>query len=164
LRIQSPTRYDKPLAEAYRQALDKREPILVPVPVYADDRGWSLMNQFQQVLAPEGQVNYSVMYPQVIKAWHRHQEQTDFWLVLHGHLKMGVHREGDKRSWITVVGEKHPAVLIIPPTLWHGAATVGPKSAGLLYYVTKRYDPANPDEQRCAHDAIAGFPWQVQNR
>eukprot|EP01026_Neomeris_dumetosa_P001629 TRINITY_DN104074_c0_g1_i1.p2 TRINITY_DN104074_c0_g1~~TRINITY_DN104074_c0_g1_i1.p2 ORF type:complete len:188 (-),score=25.02 TRINITY_DN104074_c0_g1_i1:94-657(-) len=140
--------FDGSLAEAYRHAHEVGEPRFVPTSVHADDRGWSLMNQMLGVLDPAGQVNYSVQYPGVIKAWHRHEIQTDFWLCVMGNLKVGVHRETDGQSWLAVVGEKRPGVVVIPPPLWHGAATVGPTSAGLLYYVTKAYDPAAPDEEQ----------------
>jgi dTDP-4-dehydrorhamnose 3,5-epimerase len=65
--------------------------------------------------------------------------------------------------WMTVMGEQRPGVLIVPPGLWHGAAAVGPTSAGLLYYVTERYDPQQPDEQRRPHDSVPGFPWETRH-
>ncbi|MCX5689388.1 MAG: hypothetical protein NTV94_06300 [Planctomycetota bacterium] len=154
---------NEPLPTAHATASELHEPLFVPSSVYVDDRGWSLMNQLQGVMGPAGQVNYSVQYPGVIKAWHRHQLQTDFWIGLAGHLKAGIHRESDGKSWLIVIGEKRPGVLIIPPTLWHGAATVGDVSAGLLYYVTHSYNAAKPDEERRAFDSIAGFPWQVRH-
>lgn len=162
--IRSPSTVELPLAEAHAQALQEGEPIFVPLRFHADDRGWSIMNQFQGIMSPDGQINYSVMYPRVVKAWHRHRLQTDFWMVLHGHLKAGIYREADNRAWQAVVGEKKPGVLIIPPELWHGAATVGEVQAGLLYYVTHSYNPAAPDEQRRAFDEIKGFSWDVQCR
>lgn len=122
------------------------------------------MNLMQGVLSPQGQINYSIVYPHTIKAWHRHQHQTDFWLFLHGHAKVGIHDEKTGQSWQAVVGEKKPALIIIPPTLWHGMATVGPDSAGLLYYVTQAYNPQAPDEERRTFDSIAGFDWNVQHR
>jgi len=152
------------LSEAFEHAKAKKEPVFVPTAAFADDRGWSLMNQYQGVLSPTGQVNYSVMYPGVIKAWHRHHKQTDFWLCLHGHVKLGVHREEDGATWRAVVGEKRPGVMVIPPPLWHGAATVGPESAGLLYYVTHQYNPQTPDEDRRAHDSVPGFSWEVEHK
>lgn len=151
------------LPAAHAAALESHEPVFVPASVYTDDRGWSLMNQLQGVMGPVGQVNFSVQYPGVIKAWHRHQLQTDFWIGLTGHLKTGVHRETDGKSWLLVIGEKRPGVLIIPPTLWHGAATVGDAPAGLLYYVTHSYNAVKPDEERRAHDSVAGFPWHVRH-
>jgi dTDP-4-dehydrorhamnose 3,5-epimerase len=152
-----------PLSEALEAALSSREPVFVPQNLHADDRGWSLMNQLQGVMRPEGQINFSTQYPGVVKAWHRHERQTDFWICLHGHIKVGVHREDDGKSWLLVTGEKRPGVVIIPPPLWHGAATVGDTPAGLLYYVTHAYNLQAPDEQRRAHDSIPGFPWGVRH-
>ena len=152
-----------PIAEAWEQAKKELEPAFVPAPLFADDRGWSLMNQMQGVMTHEGQINYSVMYPNVTKAWHRHQKQTDFWIGLMGHLKVGVHRETDGKTWLAIIGEKRPGVMIIPPPLWHGVTTVGHEPAGLLYYVTHAYDPNAPDEDRRAYDSIEGFPWAVRH-
>ncbi len=122
------------------------------------------MNQFQGVLAEEGQINFSVQYPGTIKAWHRHALQTDFWMCLTGHIKVGVYCGQTERAWALVIGEKRAGIVIIPPPLWHGAATVGPAPAGLLYYVTHSYDPKNPDEQRMGFDEVPGFPWQPVHR
>ena len=153
----------EPIPAAFEAARSGNEPVFVPQTLFADDRGWSLMNQMQGAMGPQGQVNYSVQYPGVIKAWHRHALQTDFWICLQGHIKVGVYREEDQRAWMLVIGEKRPGVVIIPPPLWHGAATVGDSQAGLLYYVTHAYNAKQPDEQRRAHDSIAGFPWGVRH-
>jgi dTDP-4-dehydrorhamnose 3,5-epimerase len=160
----APTVLTCDLPTALAAACERLEPVLVPVQVYADDRGWSMMNQMQGVMGPQGQVNYSVQYPGVVKAWHRHALQTDFWLVLMGHLKVGIYRESDQKTWSIVLGERRAGVLIIPPPLWHGATGVGPEPAGLLYYVTHAYNAKNPDEERRAFDSIPGFAWGVQHR
>jgi dTDP-4-dehydrorhamnose 3,5-epimerase len=162
--VRSPRTVETSWKEAFDAALAAREPVFVPARPHCDDRGWSLMNLFTGVLAPQGQINFSVQHAGTIKAWHRHRKQTDFWMCVGGHLKAGVHRPDDGATWAIVVGEMKPGVLIIPPTLWHGAATVGAAPAGLLYYVTHAYDPAHPDEERRAWDSIPGFPWQTQHR
>lgn len=151
------------LAAAFEAAKADLEPIFVPATLFCDDRGWSLMNQMQGVMTPQGQVNYSVMFPNVVKAWHRHQKQTDFWVGLHGGMKVGVYRETDGVAWLAFLGERRPGVMVIPPPLWHGVATVGNENAGLLYYVTLAYDPKQPDEERRGHDSIEGFPWWVRH-
>lgn len=155
--------FDGPLDHAWAGAKEANEPVLVPIRPHADDRGWSYMNLMQGVL-DGGQINVSVQHPGVVKAWHRHERQTDFWLVLGGHLKVGVWRADDNACWQAVVGDRRPGIVVIPPPLWHGAATVGAEPATLLYYVTERFDPEHPDEQRAAHDALPGFPWDVQHR
>jgi dTDP-4-dehydrorhamnose 3,5-epimerase len=161
--VVAPRVFDGSWTDALEIARTHTEPVFVPVTAYADDRGWSLMNLLQGVMTPQGQVNYSVQYPGIVKAWHRHEKQTDFWVCVNGHIKAGVFREQDGAAWVQVMGEHRPGVLLIPPPLWHGAACVGPMPAGLLYYVTHGYDPANPDEQRRAWDSIAGFPWAPRN-
>jgi dTDP-4-dehydrorhamnose 3,5-epimerase len=102
-----------------------------------------------------------------VKAWHRHKHQTDFWMCLQGHIKVGVFRETDNTAWLLVIGEKRPGIMVIPPPLWHGAATVGDERAGLLYYVTHAYNPQAPDEDRRAHDSVSvngvAFPWHVRH-
>ena len=150
--------------EAFARAGESGEPAWWPVPIFADDRGWSLMNLFQGVMTPQGQVNYSVMYPGVVKAWHLHEKQTDFWLCVGGHLKVGVYCDRTDRRWSVVMGEKHMGVLIIPPRLWHGACTVGEGSAGLVYYMTHAYDASAPDEQRRQWDSVEGFGWGVEHK
>lgn len=154
---------DGDIVAAFDAARQACEPVFVPAPFFCDDRGWSVMNQLQGVMTQQGQINYSVMYPNVIKAWHRHGKQTDFWMVLHGSLKVGVYREEDGRTWLTVIGEKRPGVMVIPPPLWHGGATVGAEQCGLLYYVTHAYDANNPDEDRRAFDSVERFPWGVRH-
>ncbi len=158
-----PRVFEGPVTGAYQAATSGSEPIFVSVRLYADDRGWSMMNQLHGVMSPQGQVNFSVQYPAVIKAWHRHQKQTDFWVCLRGHIKAGVYDQKRDRAWQVVIGEKNPGVLIIPPSLWHGAATVGSQPAGLLYYVTCAYNLDHPDEERRPYDSVPGFPWQVQH-
>src|SRR5688572_15092051 len=81
--IQSP-RVVPDLVAAHAASLRDGERVFVPASIYADDRGWSIMNQFQGVLGAQGQINYSVMYPGAIKAWHRHKLQTDFWMCVQG--------------------------------------------------------------------------------
>ena len=164
MQIKQPARFDGPAADAFEKARAERTPLFLPATHYADDRGWSLMNQLQGVMSEQGQVNFSVQYPGVVKAWHRHAKQTDFWICLTGHIKVGVYDQDSGNAWAIVIGEKRPGVVVIPPPLWHGAATVGDTQAGLLYYVTHAYDPSAPDEERRAPDAFPGFPWGVEHR
>ncbi len=152
------------VVDGYKLANAERIPVFVPVNLFADDRGWSIMNQFQGVMAPEGQVNFSSQYPGTIKAWHRHQKQTDFWLCVQGHLKAGIYREQDGMTWSAVFGERCPGVVIVPPPLWHGASTIGPTTAGLLYYVTHAYNPSEPDEERRAFDSVPNFDWAPEHK
>lgn len=164
LQVQAPRMWSgSDWSQAHQSAVADQQPIFVPVTPFADDRGWSLMNLLTGAMSQQGQINFSMQYPGVVKAWHRHDKQSDFWMCVLGHIKVGVVRESDGAAWMLVTGEKRPGVLIIPPPLWHGAACVGPTPAGLLYYVTHAYNANQPDEHRRPWDSIEGFPWATRN-
>ncbi len=154
---------------------------------YADDRGHSLMSIFDHLAELAGQVNVSTMYADAVKAWHRHARQDDHWSVVQGDLKIGLYNTEDvpmtgelllasptpgtaQRQQLPIpprsgkaifLGEHRPGVLRIPAGLWHGGVAVGGRAAILLYYVTRRYDPQNPDEERLNWDAFP-FAWQTE--
>ena len=156
---------------------------------YSDDRGHSLMSVFDHVDELPGQFNISVMYAGAVKAWHRHAHQNDHWVVVTGDLKVGLFNTenspieaevrlagpaagADTVSTLKVppsgglavfLGEHRPGVLRIPKGLWHGATSVGGRDAILLYYVTQKYDPRHPDEERRPWDAFP-FAWEVESR
>lgn len=164
MEIRTPLSFTGSWLEAHELSKAEVEPVFVPIKPFADDRGWSLMNLLAGAMTDQGQINFSVQYPGAVKAWHRHDRQSDFWVCLTGHLKVGLHRESDGVTWLQILGEKHPGVLFIPPPLWHGATVVGPTSAGLLYYVTAMFNPEQPDEHRMPWDAVEGFPWGIRNQ
>jgi dTDP-4-dehydrorhamnose 3,5-epimerase len=145
------------------------------------------MSVFDHLADIPGQVNASVMYAGAVKAWHRHARQEDNWTVLRGNLKIGLFNTGPEtlaaelrlatpapngelqrtlevapNSGAAVfLGEHRPGVLRIPIGMWHGGVAVGGQDALLLYYVTRKYDPAAPDEERAAWDAF-DFAWNIE--
>ena len=145
------------------------------------------MSVFDHLAEVPGQINAALMYAGAVKAWHRHARQDDHWTVLVGNLKVGLFNteaaaltaelrlagpvpNEDRVMPVEVpphtgravyLGEHRPGVLRIPRGLWHGAVAVGGRDAVLLYYVTRRYDPRQPDEQREPWDKFP-FTWGVE--
>jgi len=100
------------------------------------------------------QVNISVSYPGVIRAWHRHSRgQIDYLCVVRGFLKICAYddKEGSETigqlDEIILNGEK-PQIVRIPGFYWHGTKCIGDEPSMVLYFVTKLYDYENPDEER----------------
>lgn len=54
-----------------------------------DDRGFSLMSSYDHISEIPGRINASLMHVEVVKACHRHQLQSDHWVVLRGSLTIG---------------------------------------------------------------------------
>lgn len=110
-----------------------------------------------------GQLSVSRMYQGVIKAWHIHKKQIDWWYVGSGVLKVVL---ADRRKESKTFGQimellmgdnQKSAVLRIPPGVAHGCKCLsGPAD---LYYVTSSvYDTA--EEGRIKYDdKEIGYDW-----
>jgi dTDP-4-dehydrorhamnose 3,5-epimerase len=110
-----------------------------------------------------GQWSVSMMYPGVIKAWHIHKIQTDWWYIARGVIKVALHdlRDGSPTRGTTMehlMGDDLPATVVrIPPGVAHGCRCLnGPAT---LFYITSHiYNPS--DEGRIRHDDPSiGYDW-----
>ena len=140
--------------------------VLKELVTHTDERGFfrELIRVTDDFFA-EGfaQWSHSQMYEGVVKAWHIHQHQVDWWYVCDGVLKVVLHdRRVDSPSrgetMQFLLGDNQPARIVkIPPGVAHGCKVVqGP--ANLFYVTSKTYDSA--DEGRIAHDdPEIGFDW-----
>ena len=136
------------------------------IATFSDERGF-----FREVIRntdpffSEGfaQWSHSLMYPGVIKAWHIHSRQVDWWYVGNGVLKVAL---CDRRQGASTYGElmelfmgdgREPVVVKIPPGVAHGCKCLaGP--ANLFYVTSRTYDPL--DEGRIAYDDHEiGYDW-----
>jgi dTDP-4-dehydrorhamnose 3,5-epimerase len=110
-----------------------------------------------------GQWSHSLMYQGVIKAWHMHAKQVDWWYVGGGVLKVVLYdnrpeSETHGELMELMMGEGQDAALLkIPPGVAHGCKCMsGP--ANLFYITSRTYDP--DDEGRIAHDdPVIGYDW-----
>jgi dTDP-4-dehydrorhamnose 3,5-epimerase len=133
---------------------------------HPDERGYfrEILRATDSILA-EGfaQLSHSLMHCGVVKAWHVHPTQIDWWYVPIGALKVALHdlRDSSPTNGVTselLLGEMYSAqVLKIPAGVAYGcSALVGPTH---LFYVTSRtYDPR--EEGRIAYDdPDIGYDW-----
>jgi len=133
---------------------------------HTDDRGF-----FREIIRVSddffdggfGQLSHSYMYDGVIKAWHYHKVQTDWWYVCSGVLRVGLcdirkNSETYGQTMDLLMGDYQTVrVVKIPPGVAHGCKTVqGPVH---LFYVTSHvYDPE--DECRIAYNSPdIDFDW-----
>ena len=110
-----------------------------------------------------GQWSHSLMYQGVVKAWHLHRLQTDWWYVGSGVLRVALRDQRPesrthKQVMDLVMGEGQAGqVLTIPPGVAHGCKVIqGP--VNLFYITSKVYNP--DDELRLPHDQQdLGIDW-----
>ena len=127
---------------------------------FQDGRGFSVFDMFPDVKKLEElQVNMSMLYPGVIKAFHRHMVQTDRWIIIRGAARVITVAEDIPE--IHHLTDRKPQMLIIPPKVWHGLKAVGTEPCTLLYLLDRKYNPQ--DEIRTPWDNFGREIWKVDN-
>lgn len=115
------------------------------------------------------QVNYSVMEPGVIKAYHMHHRQTDVWFVPpHDKMLLVLHdaRKGSKSEGVTmrrVLGDGNSHLVRIPPGVAHGVRNIAREAGRIIYFVDVQFspDPNECDEGRLPWDYLGAEIWEI---
>lgn len=140
--------------------------------VNADERG-HLVEMFREdwdEYDPEPSMSYfSMSYPGVIRAWHRHNRgQIDHFVCPQGRIKVGVYDDRDDSPTqgevnTFVIGEHNQQAVRIPGVCWHGFKVIGNEQALLVNFPTNLYDYEDPDEERLPHDTDKiPFDWEAE--
>jgi len=116
------------------------------------------------------QVNYSVMEPLAIKAFHLHQRQTDVWyvppsdklLLVVADVRKGSATEGLVQR--IVLGDGNSRLVRIPPGVAHGAKNLRPTEPSvIIYFVDLHFSVgAECDEGRLPWDHFGAQVWDVE--
>lgn len=116
------------------------------------------------------QVNYSVMEPLAIKAFHLHKRQTDVWyvppsdklLLVVADMRKGSPTEGLVQR--IVLGDGNSRLVRIPPGVAHGARNLRPATpTAILYFVDVQFSTdEHCDEGRLPWDHFGAQVWEVE--
>ncbi len=137
---------------------------------HADERGFlmELLRSDDPIFSKFGQCYVSMNYPGVVRAWHWHQKQDDFFVVVSGMIRVGLYdmREGSPtRGEVNefYLGESNNTLLKIPPGVVHGYKTIGVAPSLLVNFPSEVYDRQQPDEHRLPWntDQIP-FNWEIE--
>jgi dTDP-4-dehydrorhamnose 3,5-epimerase len=129
--------------------------------VNADERGHLtevFRSDWEEYDPEPAMAYYSVSYPGVVRAWHRHRRgQVDYFTCPKGKIKIGIYddrEESPTRGEVDtyVIGEHSQKVVRVPGDCWHGFKAIGDEQALLLNFPTNLYDYDDPDEQRRPYD------------
>jgi dTDP-4-dehydrorhamnose 3,5-epimerase len=104
------------------------------------------------------QVFQSVLQPGQISGWHVHRVTTDRIFVNQGLIKIVLFdaRKGSSTRGAVNVrcqGEQRPALVVVPPGVWHGVQNVDCRPSALLNLVDKAYSYEQPDHYRLPLDS-----------
>ncbi len=111
------------------------------------------------------QSNWSVTYPGIVRAWHRHlRGQVDYFIVVKGSIKVCAYDEESQHLVEVVLSDSKPQILRVPGHYWHGFKVVGNEPAILVYFTTRLYDYKNPDEERRPWNDKSIIPLKINGK
>jgi dTDP-4-dehydrorhamnose 3,5-epimerase len=145
-----------------------------PFSLWPDDRGYFLevarlgQGMIAGFPAESSQVSAALNYPGIIKAFHYHKLQTDYWVPAAGLLQVAlIDLRSDSATYgrknTLYVGALRPWQLLIPPGVAHGYKVIGEQPSMLVYITNRTYDPK--DEGRIAYnDPSIAYDWELQHK
>lgn len=127
---------------------------------FADERGslTEILRRDDEIFDGFGQCYFSMSYPGVIRGWHYHKKQTDYFTCVSGMIKVPLYdlRE-DSTTFGEVneffIGDENRIVVKIPIGVLHGFKNIGAEPCILVNFPTQPYDPSDPDEYRIPYDS-----------
>lgn len=143
---------------------------LVEIERFVDERGLFhelMRSDWRELLGDDiiVQVNMSVTYPGIIRAWHRHlRGQVDYFFVARGSAKICAYDEETRHLVEVVLSDAKPQILRVPGHYWHGFKALGTEPVYLVYFTTRLYDYQNPDEERRPWDDPTIKPVKINGK
>lgn len=142
---------------------------------HPDERGYfeELIRKTDEFFAEGfGQLSHSCMVAGVVKAWHVHKRQIDWWFCGTGKIKMAVYDLRKSSSTYKelnefILGDEPDNIIVkIPPGVAHGMKILeGP--CHFIYATSRTYDPEEEgrvqyDDPGIGYDWVQGVP--ITNR
>lgn len=122
--------------------------ILQPLKQIVDERGkvMHMIRRDSEHFQKFGEIYFSVVNPNTVKAWKKHLKMTQNLTVPIGKIKMVIFDDRDDSKTKGQVqeielGEDNYSLLIIPPNLWYGFAGISKEAALIANCSDMTHDP-----------------------
>jgi dTDP-4-dehydrorhamnose 3,5-epimerase len=132
-----------------------------------DERGW-LMEILRcddtELFSKFGQVYVSATYPGVVKAWHYHRQQVDYFACVVGMVKLVLLDTRDDSPTKGAVNEfflgtQNPTLVRVPNLVYHGWKNIGGEVSIVVNVPTEPYRYDDPDEFRVEPHGVLPYDW-----
>lgn len=123
--------------------------------IIPDERGrlMEILRSDEEIFQKFGQVYMTTAYPGVVKAWHYHRLQDDYFTCISGTMLLALYDARKNSGTYKEVNEfivnlDNPILIKIPKLIYHGFKCIGDKEAVVINVPTLPYNRKEPDEYR----------------
>ena len=127
---------------------------MTPLAIIPDERGaiFHMLRNDDPLFKGFGEIYFSMIYPEAIKAWHYHHKMTLNYAVISGMIKLVLFDDRDgsptKGNLMEVfTGEKNYLRIQVPPGVWNGYKGIAGKPALVANCATLAHDPTEMDRK-----------------
>nr|WP_321351991.1 dTDP-4-dehydrorhamnose 3,5-epimerase family protein [uncultured Methanoregula sp.] len=142
---------------------------IIPLKTIMDERGMvrHMLKSTDPHFTQFGEIYFSVIFPNIIKAWHMHRKMEMNYAVIVGNIKLVLY-DGRKESRTykefqeIFMGEDNYVLVRIPPLLTYGFKSIGNEKAIVANCSSIPHDP-NEVERYDAFDPSIGYDWGIRH-
>lgn len=114
-----------------------------------------------------GEIYFSMVYPGVVKGWHRHREMTLNYAVPLGMIKLVCYDDRPDSVSRGVLAEYHIGALnyclvTVPPMVWNGFKGEGVEAALVANLASLHHSP-DEIERLDPNSERIGYDWSLRN-
>src|SRR3989338_1601310 len=140
--------------------------LVYPLKKICDERGMimHMLRRSDPHFEDFGEIYFSRTYPNVVKGWHEHKVQTQFYCVIAGMIKLVLFDNRKKsptqgRLLELFIGEHNYQLIKIPPGVINGYKVISPYSAIIANCATVPHDP-NEMKRYDPHGDKVPYQWK----
>lgn len=100
---------------------------ITPLKIISDKRGkvMHMLREDSEVFQKFGEIYFSTIFKNIIKAWHLHQEATLNYVCIKGKVKLVLFDDREKSSskgeyQEIIISPSNYSLITIPPNVWNG--------------------------------------------
>lgn len=133
-----------------------------------DERGrlMEILRADDKIFKRFGQVYITTAFSGVVKAWHYHKKQDDYFTCISGKIKLALYdgrRDSPTYGEINefIISIDKPFLVRIPKGVYHGFKNIAKEEAIVINIPTLPYNHKNPDEYRIdPYDNDIAYNWR----
>ncbi len=144
--------------------------VITPLKQILDERGkvMHMLKATDPVFSSFGEIYFSCIYPNVVKAWHIHREMTLNYAVPHGRIKFVLFDDRNNSSTRGEIqeiylGPDNYCLVTVPPMIWNGFKGIGSEMALVANCASIPHDPSEI-ERSDPNDGSIPYHWDLINR
>jgi dTDP-4-dehydrorhamnose 3,5-epimerase len=137
--------------------------------VIPDERGrlMEILRRDDEGFERFGQVYLSTTYPGVVKGWHLHKVQDDFFACVRGMVKLVIYDARDDSPTHGMlqeffIGDHNQQLVKVPAGTYHGWKCISSEEALVINVPSEPYHYQDPDEHRAEWDTPdIPYSWDI---